>query len=76
MTWKPKKNKQKYLDRAKEVADTYERTGNNLEETARVHWFRDVRSVYRYLKLAGYKLPKRQRDERGRYLPSKNFNEE
>ena len=73
MVWKPKKSKEKYLKKAKEVVETFEKTKHDLEKTAQAHWFHDVRSVYRYLKLAGYKLPPRERDDHGRYLPSKKL---
>ena len=62
------KDPKKYLKKAKEVVKTFKETGCDFEKTAEIHWFKNIRSVYRYLNYAGYKFSKRQRDKLGRYI--------
>ena len=70
--WKPKGKNDYYKKKADLVVKTFIETGGDFEKTAKIHWFKSVRSVYRYLKYAGYVLPEQGRGKNGRFLPKSN----
>lgn len=71
-------NKARYRKRAREVLATFIETGGDFEKTAKEHFFRSTRSVYRYLNYAGYKFSPQPRGKDGRFIPKtlKNYQEE
>ena len=73
LMWKPKDKADYYKKKADLVVKTFIETGENFEETAKIHWFNSVRSVYRYLKYAGYELPEQGRGTDGKFLARKKI---
>ena len=60
------------MEKARAVVKTFEETGHDYEKTAEAHWFKDIGSVYRFLRHAKYKFPERTRNKLGQYGPLKS----